>query len=156
VFVKGQSGNPKGRPKGSTTKRGPKPKPKPGLKPGPGAPADPEQAERIAPGMVRDYAQRLAVSIGVSPIETMLRALSELMGEWDAARGDDRRRVRSEAVQVARDAAPYVHPRLAQQQLKIEERKVIVGQAMGRDEWEQMRLAEIADRAAELEPERAH
>lgn len=52
-----------------------------------------------------DIAQE-AVEAGITPIEVMLNAMREL---WDEGTSEARR----EAAKIAKDAAPYVHPRLA-------------------------------------------
>ena len=49
---------------------------------------------------------REAVEAGITPIEVMLNAMREL---WEEGTSEAKR----EAAKVARDAAPYVHPRLA-------------------------------------------
>jgi hypothetical protein len=49
---------------------------------------------------------RAAVEAGITPIEVMLSAMREL---WDQGTPESKR----EAAAIAKDAAPYVHPRLA-------------------------------------------
>ena len=49
---------------------------------------------------------RQAVEAGITPIEVMLNAMREL---WEEGTSEAKR----EAARIAKDAAPYVHPRLA-------------------------------------------
>jgi hypothetical protein len=49
---------------------------------------------------------RAAVEAGITPIEVMLNAMREL---WDQGTPEAKR----EAATIAKDAAPYVHPRLS-------------------------------------------
>ena len=49
---------------------------------------------------------RKAVEAGMTPIEVMLTAMRDL---WDEGTSEAKR----EAARIAKDAAPYVHPRLA-------------------------------------------
>jgi hypothetical protein len=49
---------------------------------------------------------RQAVEAGITPIEVMLSAMRDL---WDEGTSEAKR----EAARIAKDAAPYVHPRLA-------------------------------------------
>ena len=49
---------------------------------------------------------RQAVDAGITPIEVMLNAMRDL---WDEGTAEAKR----EAARIAKDAAPYVHPRLS-------------------------------------------
>jgi hypothetical protein len=49
---------------------------------------------------------RAAVEAGITPLEVMLNAMREL---WDEGTPESKR----EAAAIAKDAAPYVHPRLS-------------------------------------------
>jgi hypothetical protein len=61
-----------------------------------------------------DIAQE-AVEAGITPIEVMLNAMREL---WDEGTSEAKR----EAAKIAKDAAPYVHPRLASIDQTVKER----------------------------------
>ena len=70
-----------------------------GARPGAGRPAG-SKNQRSA-----DTA-RQAAEAGITPIEVMLNAMREL---WDQGSAEAKR----EAARIAKDAAPYVHPRLS-------------------------------------------
>lgn len=70
-----------------------------GARPGAGRPAG-SKNQRSA-----DIARQAAES-GITPIEVMLNAMREL---WDQGSSEAKR----EAARIAKDAAPYIHPRLS-------------------------------------------
>ena len=61
-----------------------------------------------------DIAQE-AVEAGITPIEVMLSAMRDL---WDQGSAEAKR----EAARIAKDAAPYVHPRLSSIDQTVSER----------------------------------
>ena len=75
---------------------------------------------------------RAAADAGITPIEVMLGAMREL---WEVGTPDAKR----EAAAIAKDAAPYIHPRLASIDQTINEapRFVIrVPEPLAIEEWE--------------------
>jgi len=75
---------------------------------------------------------RAAAASGITPIEVMLGAMREL---WDLGTPEAKR----EAAEIAKDAAPYVHPRLASIDQTIKEDRpfaVLVEQCSNAEEWE--------------------
>ena len=75
--------------------------------------------------------QATCARLGITPMDVMLRRMNTL---WK--RGTEESK--DQAVQIAAMAAPYIHPRLAAQQLVVhDERSVIDGKAMPTSaEWE--------------------
>lgn len=77
---------------------------------------------------------REAADAGITPIEVMLFAMREL---WDEGTSEAKR----EAAKIAKDAAPYVHPRLACLDATIHEEQHFVIRApepcATAEEWEQ-------------------
>ena len=74
---------------------------------------------------------RAAAESGITPIEVMLGAMREL---WDVGTPEAKR----EAAEIAKDAAPYVHPRLASIDQTIKEDRpfaVVPGQ-LSIEEWQ--------------------
>ena len=57
---------------------------------------------------------RQAADAGITPIEVMLNAMRDL---WDEGTAEAKR----EAARIAKDAAPYVHPRLSNIDQTVEE-----------------------------------
>lgn len=94
----------------------------------PGAGRPPGSKNQRSADIARD-----AVEAGVTPIEVMLNAMREL---WDEGTSETKR----EAARIAKDAAPYVHPRLASIDQTIHEPQkfVIVAPEPCRtvEEWE--------------------
>ena len=75
---------------------------------------------------------RQAVEEGITPIEVMLNAMRELWNEGTSE-------ARKEAARIAKDAAPYVHPRLASidQTVHAPQRYVICApEPLSNEEWE--------------------
>ena len=75
---------------------------------------------------------RAAAEAGITPIEVMLGAMREL---WEVGTKESKR----EAASIAKDAAPYVHPRLASIDQTITEgpRNVIrAPEPVSNEEWE--------------------
>ena len=64
------------------------------------------EAVRLEEFKGRQTSLEEAVGAGITPIEVMLSAMREL---WDEGTPEAKR----EAAKIAKDAAPYVHPRLA-------------------------------------------
>ena len=60
-----------------------------------------------------------AVEAGITPIEVMLTAMRDL---WDVGTPEAKR----EAATIAKDAAPYVHPRLASIDQNIQDQRSYV------------------------------
>ena len=79
-----------------------------------------------------DIAQE-AVGAGITPIEVMLSAMRDL---WDQGSAEAKR----EAARIAKDAAPYVHPRLSSIDQKVSERPRYVVRVpepcLTTEEWE--------------------
>lgn len=78
--------------------------------------------------------QAECVRLGITPANVMLRRMAAL---WK--KGTDESK--DKAVEIAAMVAPYIHPRLAAQQLVIENRAVIDGKAsapMSSGDWEKM------------------
>ena len=79
-----------------------------------------------------DIAQK-AITAGITPIEVMLSAMREL---WDEGTSEAKR----EAARIAKDAAPYVHPRLASIEQTVHEPQRYVIYApepcLTTEEWE--------------------
>jgi len=74
---------------------------------------------------------RAAAESGITPIEVMLGTMREL---WALGTPDAKR----EAVEIAKDAAPYIHPRLASIDQTIKEDRpfaVVPGQ-LSIEEWQ--------------------
>ena len=97
-----------------------------GARPGAGRPAG-SKNQRSA-----DFA-RHAAEAGITPIEVMLNAMREL---WDEGTSEAKR----EAAKIAKDAAPYVHPRLASIDQRVHERQQYIIYApepcLTTEEWE--------------------
>ena len=75
---------------------------------------------------------RQATEAGLTPIEVMLSAMREL---WEEGTSESKR----EAARIAKDAAPYVHPRLASIDQTVREAARFVIQApepCSVEEWE--------------------
>ena len=76
---------------------------------------------------------RAAVEAGITPIEVMLTAMRDL---WEVGTPEAKR----EAATIAKDAAPYVHPRLASIDQTVNERPHYVVQVpepcSTAEEWE--------------------
>lgn len=56
--------------------------------------------------------EALVAATGITPLEVMLKAMREFHDEAQKARGEERRDLLIRAADLAKDAAPYVHPRL--------------------------------------------
>ena len=77
---------------------------------------------------------RVAAESGITPIEVMLGAMREL---WAIGTPEAKR----EAAEIAKDAAPYIHPRLASIDQIIKEDRpfaVLIEQCSNAEEWEAM------------------
>lgn len=76
---------------------------------------------------------RQAVEAGITPIEVMLNAMRDL---WEEGTPEAKR----EAAKIAKDAAPYVHPRLASIDQTVHERQQFVvytaEPCLTTEEWE--------------------
>jgi hypothetical protein len=75
---------------------------------------------------------RAAVEAGITPLEVMLKAMRE---RWDQGTPESKR----EAATIAKDAAPYVHPRLASIDQNINEIQpyaYVVEPCRTAEEWE--------------------
>ena len=75
---------------------------------------------------------RAAAESGITPIEVMLGAMREL---WDQGTPEAKR----EAAEIAKDAAPYIHPRLASIDQTIKEDRpfaILVEECSSAEEWE--------------------
>jgi hypothetical protein len=75
---------------------------------------------------------RAAAASGITPIEVMLGAMREL---WEVGTPEAKR----EAAEIAKDAAPYVHPRLASIDQTIKENRpfaLIPETCSNAEEWE--------------------
>jgi hypothetical protein len=92
-----------------------------GRRPGAGRPVGQRTAE-IA---------RAAAESGITPIEVMLGAMREL---WDVGTPEAKR----EAAGIAKDAAPYVHPRLASIDQRINENQpfALIPRELSIEEWQ--------------------
>ena len=97
-----------------------------GRRPGAGRP--PGSKNRKSSEIARE-----AMEAGITPIEVMLSAMRDL---WDEGTSEAKR----EAARIAKDAAPYVHPRLASidQTINEPQRYVIVAPepCATAEEWE--------------------
>jgi hypothetical protein len=74
---------------------------------------------------------RAAAESGITPIEVMLGAMRELWAQGTAE-------AKREAAEIAKDAAPYIHPRLASIDQTIKEDRpfaVVPGQ-LSIEEWQ--------------------
>jgi hypothetical protein len=75
---------------------------------------------------------RAAVEAGITPIEVMLNAMRDL---WDQGTPESKR----EAATIAKDAAPYVHPRLSNIDQNINEAQpyaYVLEPCRTAEEWE--------------------
>jgi hypothetical protein len=75
---------------------------------------------------------RAAAESGITPIEVMLGAMREL---WDVGTPEAKR----EAAEIAKDAAPYIHPRLASIDQTVSETRpfaLLVEPCSNAEEWE--------------------
>jgi hypothetical protein len=75
---------------------------------------------------------RAAADSGITPIEVMLGTMREL---WARGKPEAKR----EAAEIAKDAAPYIHPRLASIDQKISEDRpfaVLLEPYSNAEEWE--------------------
>jgi hypothetical protein len=75
---------------------------------------------------------RAAAEAGITPIEVMLGIMREL---WAQGTPEAKR----EAAEIAKDAAPYIHPRLASIDQTIKENRpfaVLLEQCSNATEWE--------------------
>jgi len=75
---------------------------------------------------------RAAAESGITPIEVMLGTMREL---WAQGTPEAKR----EAAEIAKDAAPYIHPRLASIDQRIKENRpfaVLLEQCSNATEWE--------------------
>ena len=75
---------------------------------------------------------RAAAESGITPIEVMLGAMRAL---WDVGTAKAKR----EAAEIAKDAAPYIHPRLASLDQTITEHRpfaVLLEPCSNAEEWE--------------------
>jgi hypothetical protein len=119
VWKPGQSGNPSGKPKGAVAHR---------------------------TRELRDKAKRM----GADPLEVMINEIRDLL-RAAAGCGDDkeqRRALRTQAVEVAAKLAPYLHPRLANIELTGDpERPVAVEVVEMRDRL----LREVTDHGVVIE-----
>ena len=99
----------------------------------PGQSGNPKGKPKGAISRQRRAVQAIAEELGITPAEVMLRRMVEL---WE--RGTDE--ARDKAVEVAAMVAPYVHPRLAAQQLHVQQHEpaVILGEPMSVEEWQAM------------------
>jgi formiminotetrahydrofolate cyclodeaminase len=84
---------------------------------------------------------RAAVEAGITPIEVMLNAMREL---WDQGTPESKR----EAATIAKDAAPYVHPRLSNVDQNINEIQpyaYVVETCRTAEEWEAQARADLEE-----------
>lgn len=65
----------------------------------------------VATTKTRAIADAAAAS-GITPLEVMLQAMKGCLNAAKRARGDKRRELMAAAADHAKDAAPYMHPRL--------------------------------------------
>lgn len=74
---------------------------------------------------------RLAAEAGITPIEVMLGAMRDLWAEGTPA-------AKREAAEIAKDAAPYIHPRLASIDKTISEDRpfAVLLETCSKEEWE--------------------
>jgi hypothetical protein len=83
---------------------------------------------------------RAAAASGITPIEVMLGAMREL---WEVGTPEAKR----EAAEIAKDAAPYVHPRLASIDQTIKEDRpfaLIPEICSNAQEWEAISRPRVA------------
>jgi hypothetical protein len=83
---------------------------------------------------------RTAAESGITPIEVMLGAMREL---WAQGTSEAKR----EAAEIAKDAAPYIHPRLASIDQTIKEDRpfaVVLEQCSNAEEWEAIYRPQVA------------
>src|SRR5262245_34128722 len=74
---------------------------------------------------------RAAAESGITPIEVMLGTMREL---WDQGTPEAKR----EAAEIAKDAAPYIHPRLASIDQTVTEHQpfAVMLETSSKEEWE--------------------
>lgn len=77
---------------------------------------------------------------GITPLEVMLETMRQT---WDDRIGPDGKvdqaKMRA-AAEIAKDAAPYIHPRLAATEVRMDaevRQRVISGEPLTDDQWEQ-------------------
>jgi hypothetical protein len=105
----------------------------------PGQSGNPKGKPKGAISKKRREVQDIAHRLAITPAELMLRRMVEL---WE--RGTDE--AKDKAVEVAAMVAPYVHPRLAAQQLNVQqEPAVISGEPMTVEEWQEMVAGQRSD-----------
>lgn len=54
-----------------------------------------------------------AAAEGSTPLEVMVQAMREFVAQAEAVEGDGKLKLLRSAADIAKDAAPYMHPRLA-------------------------------------------
>jgi len=84
-------------------------------------------------------AREKAAAEGITPLEVMLTSMREA---WDVAQTTEDPKLKIEAqaaaVQVAQVAAPYVHPRLAATEVKVDgdlTNRVVSGEPLTAEQW---------------------
>ena len=74
----------------------------------------PKNGVRVHAVKVSKMTEAIAAAEGVMPKDVMLRAMRELVDDADKAKSVTlHRRLMRTAADIAKDVAPYVHPRLA-------------------------------------------
>jgi hypothetical protein len=95
---------------------------------------------------LRETAKRL----GCDPLEVMIDEIKDLLAHAKRARGEKRRELRTQAVEVASRLAPYLHPKLASIELTGDDERPIAVHAL---DVRARLLREIEQHAAVIEHE---